>query len=157
MPWHTLPRDYLEEQLDSLGLERDRYETGIKDTEDHTERLRDYPDYHTHAEDDLGPEYETRYKDPRPKKTKVVLPKLIHHARVSITLAPKALPPNACPGSHLPVNGDVRLSQSFAICSTCGQKTYLYSRRCPVGDYKNLHLMPTVSEDTRLSVPSETG
>ena len=45
MGWHTLPRDLLERQLDSLGIEKNRYENGIKDTEDHTERLRDYPDW----------------------------------------------------------------------------------------------------------------
>jgi hypothetical protein len=33
------------------------FETGIMDTAEKVERLSDYPDYHTHAEDDLGPEY----------------------------------------------------------------------------------------------------
>ena len=43
MGWTTLPRDYLEEQFDSLGLERN-LETGIKDTADSVEKLSDYSD-----------------------------------------------------------------------------------------------------------------
>lgn len=56
MGWTTLPRDYLEQQFDSLGLER-HFENGIMDTAENVERLHDYPDYHIHREDDLGPEY----------------------------------------------------------------------------------------------------
>jgi hypothetical protein len=51
----------LETQLDSLGLEKAQgFETGIEDPDSlaATERLIDYPDYHAHDEDDLGPEYE---------------------------------------------------------------------------------------------------
>jgi hypothetical protein len=45
VPWHTLPRDLLEQQLEAVGFERTLgYETGIKDTADHTESLTDYPD-----------------------------------------------------------------------------------------------------------------
>ncbi len=61
MGWKTLPRNYLEEQLDSLGLEKAQgFETGIEDPDSLTasERLSDYPDYHTRDEDDLGPQYE---------------------------------------------------------------------------------------------------
>lgn len=47
---------YLSEGLDSLGLER-LYENGVTDTAENVERLNDYPDYHKHPEDDLGPEY----------------------------------------------------------------------------------------------------
>jgi hypothetical protein len=74
--WQTLPRNYLEEQLDSLGLEKAQgFETGIEDPDSltATERLSDYPDYHAHDEDDLGPEYEknvcrhgTETEDPTP-------------------------------------------------------------------------------------------
>jgi hypothetical protein len=54
--WITLPRDLLEQQFDSLGLER-HFENGVTDTAENVERLNDYPDYHKHPEDDLGPEY----------------------------------------------------------------------------------------------------
>ncbi len=42
--WITLPRNLLEQEFDSLGLER-QFENGIKDTAENVERLRDYPDY----------------------------------------------------------------------------------------------------------------
>jgi hypothetical protein len=160
VPWKALTfRSYLEDELDSIGIEKARrYETGVLDGDEvsNSERLSDYPDYHTHAEDDLGPEYANRYKDPRPKKKKVAQPRVVHHRLVVRNIAPKVLPPGACPGSRMPVNGDTRLSQSFAVCSDCGQKVYIYTRRLPIGDYKNLHFMPIVSESTRLSVPSKT-
>jgi hypothetical protein len=54
--WITLPRNLLEQQFHDLGLERN-FETGIEDTGENVERLNDYPDYHMHPEDDLGPEY----------------------------------------------------------------------------------------------------
>jgi len=46
--WITLPRNLLETQLDSLGIEKARrFETGITDPDSvtNTERLNDYPDY----------------------------------------------------------------------------------------------------------------
>ena len=43
MGWTTLPRNYLEEQFDSLGLEHN-FETGIKDTSRNVEKLGAYPD-----------------------------------------------------------------------------------------------------------------
>ncbi len=43
MGWTTLPRNYLEGQLDSLGLER-TFENGIPDTAENVERLSDYSD-----------------------------------------------------------------------------------------------------------------
>jgi hypothetical protein len=62
VPWVRLHLDdYLSEGLDSLGLEKAQgFETGIEDPDSltATERLSDYPDYHTHPEDDLGPEYQ---------------------------------------------------------------------------------------------------
>jgi len=41
--WTSLPRDYLEKQFDSLGLEHN-FETGITDTAQNVEKLSDYPD-----------------------------------------------------------------------------------------------------------------
>jgi hypothetical protein len=41
--WTTLPRDYLERQFDSFGLEC-TFENGITDTADNVEKLTDYPD-----------------------------------------------------------------------------------------------------------------
>ncbi len=44
MPWKALTFDrYLEDELDSLNLER-TYESGILDTTENVERLTDYPD-----------------------------------------------------------------------------------------------------------------
>jgi hypothetical protein len=53
--WITLPRNLLEQQLDALGLERNRFETGVVDPDSvaNTERLTDYPDYPTDPEDAL--------------------------------------------------------------------------------------------------------
>ena len=48
MGWTTLPRDLLERQFDSLGLER-TFESGITDTAENAERLSDYPDYEEDA------------------------------------------------------------------------------------------------------------
>jgi hypothetical protein len=44
--WITLPRDLLEQQFESLGLEKNHFETGVKDPDsvNGTERLSDYPD-----------------------------------------------------------------------------------------------------------------
>jgi hypothetical protein len=62
VPWKALRFDrYLEDGLDSLGIEKAQgFETGIEDPDSltATERLKDYPDYHTRDEDDLGAEYE---------------------------------------------------------------------------------------------------
>ena len=46
MSWHTIPRDLLEQQFDSLGLERNHFETGVTDPDsiNGTEKLSDYPD-----------------------------------------------------------------------------------------------------------------
>ncbi|HCF99393.1 MAG TPA: hypothetical protein DEV93_02485 [Chloroflexi bacterium] len=51
MGWITLPRNLLEMQLDSLGLERNRYETGVTDGDEvsNTERLNDYADWEEDA------------------------------------------------------------------------------------------------------------
>ncbi len=117
MGWKTLPRNYLEVQLDSLGLER-RFENGIPDGNEvaNTERLIDYWDDHTRLH--------------RPKK--VAPPKVIR---------PKMLPPNACPGSNEPVNGDLRVSACYLICSRCQQRTCTYRRRRPLGEYRSLHFL----------------
>ena len=54
MGWITLPRDYLEQQLDSLDLEHN-FETGIMDTAENVEELSDY------ADGGYDDDYVTRY------------------------------------------------------------------------------------------------
>lgn len=64
--WFSLPRNYLEAQFDSLGLEKNRFETGVTDPDSvaNTERLTDYADYPTHPEDALEGEPLPRQGDP---------------------------------------------------------------------------------------------
>ena len=54
MGWITLPRNLLEQQFDSLGLER-HFENGITDTAENVERLSDYPDYEGLKDNTLCP------------------------------------------------------------------------------------------------------
>jgi hypothetical protein len=99
--WTTLPRHYLEEQFDALGLERN-LETGIKDTAENVEKLSDYED-----------------------------------ERVD-----RIAPPDQCPGSNQPVNGDQPKGNAHVICSTCSRPVLTYARTHPVGRYKSKHSSP---------------
>ena len=60
MSWFTLPRNLLEQQFDSLGLER-HFENGIMDTAENVEKLSDYYD----DKDDYVPKSR---RGPRPKR-----------------------------------------------------------------------------------------
>jgi hypothetical protein len=113
VPWHTLPRNLLELQFDSLNLER-FFETGITDPDSvaNTERLSDY--------------YDDQEESVRP-----LLERYTH--------THKPLPLDACLGSRQPAEGDVPQGTSRVICSVCGQSSWTYPRKHPRGKFRSTH------------------
>jgi hypothetical protein len=133
--WITLPRNLLEQQLDALGLERNRFETGVMDGDEviGMENLNDYPDYPSNPEDALveGPSG---------------LPTRGRFAPV---------PQGACRGSRQPLNGDTPLGPWRVRCSVCGGKTVTYLRR-DKGLYRCSHLLPVGTESEDLTTAAKS-
>jgi hypothetical protein len=137
VPWHTLPRDLLEQQFESLGLEKNHFETGITDPEslNGTERLSDYWD----DKDDYFPAT-SRGGQPRNRD-------LVPYARLGKTA-------DRCAGSNSHVSGDLTYGHGTSVvCSVCHLVVPTYMRRA--GAFKSAHL-PIVSESTRHPVLSKT-
>jgi hypothetical protein len=102
-------------QFDSLGMEKNHFETGITDPEslNGTEKLRDYWD----DKDDGVP------TSPRPHLSK---------ARLGTTA-------DRCTGSNSPANGDQRYGRGInVVCSVCHLVVHTYMRRA--GAFKSAHL-----------------
>jgi hypothetical protein len=118
--WITLPRNLLETQFDSLGLEH-LFENGIKDPDslNGTEKLSDYWD----DKDEYFPA--TNRRGPRN------LPNRVPHARLEKTA-------DRCAGSNSHVNGDLTYGHGTSVvCSVCHLVVPTYMRSA--GAYKSAH------------------